>query len=358
MPSNPSGAAGAMPAIVPGSMADTASPSFYDRVKDKHLVALWTVPGTDQAHPEPPEVPHVWRWREIEPLLTEACTTMDLGADAQRRALNAVNPARGFGTTHTMIVGYQAVLPGETAPAHRHTPSAIRFMLAGRGHTVVNGEPLLMERGDLVLTPPWAWHDHRNDGDEPMVWLDGLDVPFIKTMHAHFYEDHPSHGVQDLALSEDRSVASYPAGLVAAGARPGLPHSPLTKYPWRTSHASLRRLLAESDTPARGVTLEYVNPLTGGPVLPTLACELTLLPPGGRSAARRETASIVCCVAEGTGHTVIGGQRFDWERNDFFAIPPWTWYEHVAEGADDAVLFVTSDRPLLQPFALYRAQTA
>lgn len=332
--------------------------TFYDRAAARHMVALWTVPGTDQAQPEPPEVPHVWRWREIEPLLTEAATAMDLGADAQRRALNAVNPARKFGTTHTMIVGYQAVLPGETAPAHRHTPSAIRFMLSGRGHTVVNGEPVLMERGDLVLTPPWAWHDHRNTGDEPMVWLDGLDVPFVKALHAHFYEDHPSFGVQDLTLAEDRSVASYPAGLVAEGARPDLPYSPLTKYPWRTSSASLRRLLAESDDPGRGVTLEYVNPLTGGPVLPTLACDLSLLPAGGRTVARRETASSVVCVAEGAGYSLIGGQRFDWERNDFFAIPSWTWHEHVATGTEDAVLFALSDRPLLKPFSLYRSQTA
>lgn len=331
---------------------------FYDGVAAAHLVPLWRVPGTDDPEPAAAEVPYVWHWREIEPLLTASRDVIDLGEDSQRRALNAVNPARRFGTTHTLIAGYQVVLPGETAPAHRHTPGAIRFMLEGRGHTVVNGEPVLMERGDLVLTPGWAWHDHRNEGAEPMVWLDGLDVPFVKTMNAQFYEDHPSFGLQDLTVSEDGSVVQYPAGLVAEGARPDLPYSPLTKYPWAPAHASLRRLLAESDAPERGVSVEYVNPTTGGPVLPTMSCELHLLPSGGVTVRRRETASLVFCVAEGSGHSVIGGQRFDWERNDFFAVPSWTWYEHVAEGAEDAVLFLMTDRPLLKPFSLYRSETA
>lgn len=333
--------------------------SFYEGVREAHLVPLWTVPGTEDPEPQTTDVPYVWHWRDIEPLLDDSHNVIDLGAESQRRALNAVNPTRRFGTTHTLIAGYQLVLPGETAPAHRHTPGAIRFMLEGRGHTVVNGEPVLMERGDLVLTPGWAWHDHRNEGAEPMVWLDGLDVPFVKTMNAAFYEDHPSHGLQDLTTGEDGSVARYGTGLVADGARSDLPYSPLTKYPWASTYAHLRQQLADTLTPERGVTVEYVNPTTGGPVLPTISCELQLLPLGGHSLRRRETASLVFCVVQGSGHSVIGGKRFDWERNDFFVVPSWTWYEHVvAEDTDDVVLFAMTDRPLLAPFSLYRSETA
>lgn len=336
---------------------ETRAERFYDELAAAHLVPLWRVPGTDDPEPRPAEVPHLWRWREIEPLLDDAENVVDLGEDSQRRALNAVNPGRRFGTTHSMIAGYQVVMPGETAPAHRHTPGAIRFMLEGRGHTVVNGEPVLMEAGDLVLTPGWAWHDHRAQADQRMVWLDGLDVPFVKQMNAGFYEDHPSHGLQDLTVREDGSVDLYPAGLVAGGARPDLPYSPLTKYPWAPAYGALRRLLVETSAPERGVSVEYVNPTTGGSVLPTLSCELHLLPSGGTTTARRETASLVFCVAQGSGHSIIGGQRFDWEAKDFFVVPSWTWYEHVSDGADDAVLFLMTDRPLLKPFSLYRSET-
>ena len=33
-----------------------------------------------------------------------------------------------------------------------------------------------------------AWHDHGNDTDEPMFWLDGLDIPLIQFLDASFVE--------------------------------------------------------------------------------------------------------------------------------------------------------------------------
>lgn len=340
------------------SFAQAGEPDadFYDRLAAAHLAPLWRVPGTDAPEPVVTDVPHVWHRRDVMALMDEASTVVDLGGESDRRALNAVNPTRRKGTTHTIIAGYQLVMPGETAPAHRHTPSAIRLMLSGRGHTMVEGEPMLMEPGDLVLTPGWTWHDHRNDGDEPMLWLDGLDVPFVQGLNAQFYEDFPGKRLQPPTQGEDASTLRYGTGMVPYGARPQRPHSPLTKYPYAETKAALAKLRADQADPSHGVELEFVNPLTGGPVVPTLTCGMHLVPAGRSSLRRRHTSSAVWCVTEGSGHTIIDGERYDWEQHDFFAVPSWSTYQHVADEGTDAVLFSMNDRPVYEPFGLYREE--
>jgi hypothetical protein len=58
------------------------------------------------------------------------------------------------------------LLPGEIAPSHRHTASAILLIVEGRGaYTSVDGERTPMEPGDFVITPSWTSHDHGNPGD-------------------------------------------------------------------------------------------------------------------------------------------------------------------------------------------------
>jgi len=260
-----------------------------------------------------------------------------------------------FGTSHNLVAGYQMVLPGETAPAHRHTPSAIRLLLQGAGITTVDGEPVWMERGDLVLTPPVTWHDHRHPGDQPMIWLDGLDVPFVRGQHAQFFEESPT-GLQELTRPQDASVGEYGPGLVPAGRTWDKQHSPLNKYPYSVARPALARLHEVEGAPSTGSTLSYVNPLTGGPVIPTIACALTLLPAGGHSQPVRHTPSTVFCVLEGTGYSIIEGERFEWEPDDFFVVPSWHWYEHVALD-EDVVLFALTDRPIYEPFGLVREQT-
>ena len=41
-----------------------------------------------------------------------------------------------------------------------------------------------MEPGDLVITPPMRWHDHGHEGTEPVIWLDGLDIPLVRSLDA------------------------------------------------------------------------------------------------------------------------------------------------------------------------------
>lgn len=338
--------------------ADNSHADYFERLKAAHLAALWTIPGTEATEPTLDEVPHVWKATEIFPLLHEAVQVADLGDDADRLALNASNPKRVFGTSHNLVAGYQLVLPGEKAPAHRHTPSAIRLLLEGSGHTTVDGEPVYMERGDLVLTPPMTWHDHRHDGDEPMIWLDGLDVPFVRGQHAQFAEEYPDDALQELTEPEDVSVARYSAGMVPAECQWTKNHSPLNKYPYTTARESLLRFHESEGKPTTGSVLEYINPITGGPVIPTITCFLRIQDAGSKSGAYRHTHSKVYCVLEGAGHSIINGERYDWEKNDFFVVPSWHWYEHHADESGDAILFAMSDRPIYEPFGLLREETA
>lgn len=334
-----------------------APTDYYDCLKEAKVSPLWRIPGTTDPEPAVAEVPYVWHFGDLEPLLHRADEAMALGVDdADRRALNAFNPARVFGTTHTLVAGYQLVRPGETAPAHRHSPGAIRFMLSGSGFTTVEGEPVLMEPGDLVLTPANTWHDHRHPGGEPMIWLDGLDVPFVKQMRANFYEDHPSGDLQILDKPEGYSTDRYSAGLTPVAARPARPHSPIMNYRWDAAYAALVHL-AESDPdpdPYDGVKLEYTDPLTGGHILPTMACYLTLLDEATKR--QRHVSSSVFCVARGSGHSIVGGHRLEWSEKDFFALPAWTWYAHFPDPGTEVVLFEMSDLPMLEPFGLQRKE--
>jgi gentisate 1,2-dioxygenase len=68
------------------------------------------------------------------------------------------------------------VLPGEVAPAHRHSQSALRFAMEGHGaYAAVSGERVAMAPGDFIITPAWSWHDHGSEADGPVVLSPGAE---------------------------------------------------------------------------------------------------------------------------------------------------------------------------------------
>ncbi|MGA7260592.1 MAG: NADPH dehydrogenase, partial [Stellaceae bacterium] len=92
-------------------------------------------------------------------------------------------------------------------------------------------------------------------------------------------------------------------------------------------------------------------------VMQTIACHMQLLRPGEKTQARR----CVCCtnyhVVEGTGYSMVGGQRLEWEDKDVFTAPTWTFCEHVNTGDRPAFLFSFSDAPVMRALSLYRDET-
>lgn len=323
------------------AMSETLTPAdvshYYQRLEDLSTLPFWRLP--EMTEPSGPERGHVWSWTDVYPELERSREILDGQAEtSQRRALIFRNPGLAMGATTTIAAAYQMLLPGETAPVHAHSMSALRFGLAGHGaQMIVDGDLVPMEPGDLILTPGWSWHGHVHPGhvhsgsDEPVVWLDGLDVPFVASLRANFFRDGP------------------PAG------DPVSRHSPVRRYPWQEAYPALQRLMARA--PRSFASLEYRHPVTGGPALATLGCLLEGVAAGAATSPARETASSVMVAVQGAGTLACGGQAFDLRRGDVAAVPAWTWHQ-LSAGREDLIVFRVTDRPIHDAFGLYRVQTA
>src|SRR5262249_22645367 len=273
-------------------------------------------------YPEPSAIPYMWKASLIEAMVRESGEVVPVGEE--RRALQLFNPGLGgrWATTNTMIGAVQLLLPGEVARAHRHTPTAIRFIMEGDGaYTAVDGERVYMAPGDLILTPSWSWHDHGNETDRPVVWLDGLDVPFVQALNAMFFQFYAERQVP---VSKPRNASVELHGhpnLQPTWVKERPMSSPLLLYSWEAASASLASLRGATGDPHDGIALEYTHPQTGRSVLPTMACWIQMLRPRERTRAHRHTGSAVYYVVQGAGETIIDGRRFEWGAGDIFVLP-------------------------------------
>jgi gentisate 1,2-dioxygenase len=329
---------------------------FCGALAAKDLQPLWTqaarlMPG----EPIPATAPWLWRWTSVLPLAQRAGELIEIGRGGDRRVLALANPGLGGlpYTSSTLWGAIQYLGPHESAPAHRHTPAALRFVIEGEGvWTTVDGDATDMFPGDLVLTPSWTWHDHSNNTDAPMAWFDGLDLPLLATLESVFFEPYPERMQR---VKEEHNASERLFG--GRATRPlGEPrqdrHSPLFLYRYRDTDAALANLLRVRGGPM--ASLQFVNPTNGDAALPTLGCEMHRLLPGSRTSAHRKTGSSVYVVFDGEGESVINGLRFEWERGDCFVTPSWAAVEHQAAAPSD--LFAVSDRPVLEALHLYREE--
>lgn len=332
---------------------------YYAELPGHDLGPLWQhLKGLLPAQPKSRSTPCVWPYEATRSMLMRAGQLVS-AEEAERRALMLLNPGLDgkAATAGNLYAVLQLILPGEVAPAHRHGAAALRFVIEGAGaYTAVNGEKTAMRPGDLVLTPSWAWHDHGNETAEPMIWLDGLDLPLINTLEANFFESYPGEQRQPLTAEDDASARLYASGRLNPtwDAEWDEAYSPVLNSPWERTETGLREAAAISDgSPFDGVLFEYVNPITGGSVMPTIACFAQLIAEGRETAAHRHTSSAVYHVVRGSGHTVVDGVRLDWGPRDTFAVPGWAAHRHVA-GAEDAILFSFGDAPVHRALGLYR----
>jgi len=299
--------------------------------------------------------PAHWRYADIRPLLIESGELVPIEL-AERRALVLGNPGYGhdaFQATPSIFVGFQLLLPGEAAVNHRHVATALRLVVEGRGaHTSVNGEQLPMEPGDLVLTPGGSWHEHGQDGTEPVIWLDALDVPLV-----YYLETSTSDaGVPQRTLGHpDASQARFRrAGLVPYAELGARDSNPLLRYPWRDTRAALVELAAATASDA-AVRLAYVNPLTGEDCLPTLGCSVLMLRPGEERSLVRRSASAALHVIEGCGTVEVDGAAFDWAEHDVVAVPTHARVRILnSSSRAPAFVFVVDDAPLQRKLQIYR----
>ena len=333
---------------------------YYRRIAPLGLAPLWESFGNlITREPAQACVPYQWRYAELRGLLLESGGIIS-AQEAERRVLMLENPGLpGQGcVTQSLYAGLQLVMPGEIAPCHRHAQSALRLVIEGRhAYTGVNGERIPMERGDFIITPAWSWHDHGNETQDPVVWLDGLDIPIVKFFGASFIERYPQESHPQTRPTGD-TQARYGAHLRPVGAGGGegaAGRFPLWHYPYARIRAALEQLRRGGEPhPRHGLKMEYVNPRDGGPAMATMSTFVQLLPKGFTGRPYRSTEGAVFCVLEGRGSTEIASQRFAWGPSDVFVVPSWHPYRH--EAAEDAVLFSFSDRTVQEKLGLFREQ--
>ncbi len=330
---------------------------YYDKIQGQNLSPLWMVFNRlISREPRSDCRPHLWSYAELKPLLLEAGGLIT-AKEAERRVLILENPGMPDSgrITTSLYAGLQLVLPGEVAPAHRHTQTALRFVMDGNGaYTAVNGERTLMAPGDFVITPPWAWHDHGNDTAEPMIWMDGLDIPILQFFDASFAEPYGADE-QPVTRQTGDSLARYGANMLPVDHAPDGLASPIFNYPYVLSREALEKMKSQQEwDPCHGLKLRYVNPVDGAAAMPTISAFIQLLPAGFASAPYRSTDATVFSPVEGSGYSMIGGERFDWVERDVFVAPSWATVTHHPES--ESVLFSFSDRTCQQKLGIFREQ--
>ncbi len=329
--------------------------AFYDKIDTANCTPLWEVlHNLVTPTPNTPCKPYLWKWATVWPWIKEAGELIS-AKEAERRVLVLENPGlRGRSRiTHSLYAGLQMIMPGEVAPAHRHSQSALRFILQGGGaYTAVDGEKVTMNLGDFVITPSWCYHDHGNPSNEPMVWMDGLDVPIVELLDAQFLE-RPKEEMQHIDRTEGDNLAVFGNTMKPVEYKAKSRTSPLFWYPYGRTREALETMQRSHDPHACwGFKLQYTNPVTGDWAMPTIGTFMQLLPKGFKGKAYRSTDSTVYAVVEGKGRAVINGQSFAFGPKDVFVCPSWMPY--TLEADEETVLFSFSDRPVQQALDLWR----
>lgn len=359
--------------IVPS--ADTPQPdpspqldALYRDFEQNLMVPLWTEIGDLMPHtPSPRAVSHRWGWKELVDLAERAGDLVPVGRGGERRAIALANPGlagRPYATP-TLWAAIQYLREGESAPEHRHTQNAFRFVVEGEGvWTVVDGDPVAMRRGDLLLTPGWAFHGHHNAASGPMAWLDGLDIPLVRTLDASFFEFGPEQpsSTETPVRSRAERLWAYPGVQPVSAKRSPTAKSPLPAFRWEQTDAALTAQLELEQEGHPGVlgsghaAVRFCNPATGGDVMETIRTEFHRLLAGVRTPKVREVGSSVWQVFDGSGTMRTGGKEWPLTRGDLVVVPSWEQYEIEADS--DLDLFVFSDAPVLEVLGLARREAA
>ncbi|MFC4311897.1 gentisate 1,2-dioxygenase [Steroidobacter flavus] len=331
---------------------------LYVEMARDHLTPLWeSLHSLVPPEPASPARTHLWSYGAIRDSLMRAGSLIS-AAEAERRVLILENPGipGQSAITPSLYAGLQLILPGEVARCHRHSQCALRFVMEGSGaFTALDGEKAIMQPFDLVLTPGGQWHDHGNPTDQPMIWLDGLDIPIVRLFDAGFAERLEEDAHPETA-PPGNTLARYgnnlrPLSGSTADTRPR--NSALFHYPYSQWRASLDSLAANAAIdPHLGHALEFVNPADGGPIMQTISAHVRLLPAGFETKPRRSTDGTVFVVVEGSGEARVGDRTLSLQPRDLFVVPSWQSLSLRANRT--LVVFGYSDAAAQQKLNLYR----
>ena len=358
---------------LPDTNRDAALRALYADLHTHNLFPFWAK-ASDVEHDEVRQlmatqkaVPFLWSYRrDIEHILNRAVELITT-EDSDRRSVILVNPglAPKRATVSTMYTAYRLNDANEIMPPHKHSPSAIRFGLTGKGNfTGVEGEDIVFGPGDMVLTPIDTWHNHGTVGNERALNLSVLDLPLVETLNAVSFDHDYKEGERLMKKQSARFPENYSERIYGTGGmKPRFVNhvrgagfsSPMYVYRWEAMQAILDRHADWEGDPWEAISVEYIDPTTGGPVFKTITFFAQMLRPGERTLPLRQTASLLVAPFKGKGHSIVDGQRFDWEEFDTLAVPGGCWCEHVnGSDTEPCYLFVASDEPAQKAFALFR----
>ena len=335
---------------------------YTQDIQQYNLGPLWeAIPEIMNKTPKPQAEAYLWSKELIDKKMAEAAQIFTPERGGERRAIYFQNPGLTYrkpwgwaSTSQTIYAAVQMLLPGEKAPSHRHSQSALRFISKGSGaYTIVQGERIFMEEGDFLITPKNLWHGHEHLGTEPMLWMDALDIPTLYAIGGTFFEPYED-GLQQPGVPDNFTEQRYRGGMMRPVGDDKYTVAPLANYKWARTVDGIEGLMAFEPDPHHGYAIEYINPSTGKTANPTLGTRMQHLPAGMHTKALRHTHSTVYHAHKGEGYTVINGTRFDWKAGDYFVIPNWAWYEHKA--TQDSYLFSVNDIPIMDRFDLEQEQ--
>ncbi len=317
--------------------------------------------ATYSKDPHTSVLPHVWKWPALYEAIQTVANMHGLDGKAERRVLRLINPAyqdeknrRQRTTTHTMLMTLQLLKPGEVAHDHRHNFAAFRFILKGSGaYTIVEGEKIPMQEGDLILTPSMTWHGHRNGG-EPVVWLDGLDNPLLFLLQAITWEAFPG-GLQPMKPVSDHTTARVGTTRPTWGKISERPSYNL-HYKWQDTYEKLQcsERWAGKSFRRRGVGIRQSGRWSHNA---DVILRHANAPSREITKTHRHNCSTIYHAFRGNGATVINGQKFEWEQGDCFVVPLWSWHSHQNRSQTEAaILFSVSDLPVMEALQLYREE--
>ncbi|KEY66392.1 hypothetical protein S7711_05826 [Stachybotrys chartarum IBT 7711] len=295
----------------------------------QHLEPLWNrMSVMVPASPNPKTKPYIWKYSEVLPHLQRAGELVP-EEEAERRVLMLRNPSMEAPyTTDTIYGGLQLVRPRETAPAHRHIAYACRFIIEGNGFTAVEGKKMPLTRGDVVVTPTWHWHDHGNESNSPVIWLDMLNLPLFRYAPIHFAEGY----------DEKR----YPSALC----------DPCEwRHPWAPVQTKL-------DAQKGNHAIHHYKNKDGMPLSTTLGVQAERIAAAASSSQSQDSSSFIYHCVEGRGRTVVeppSGEKmtFSWTSKDTFAIPAWSKVQHFNDSTSEpAYLVAVNDGPFLDLLGL------
>ena len=331
---------------------------YVDALRAQNLVPLW--PSLRAVLPA--KVPTLktrathWSYQALRPLLLEAGELTPI-EKAERRVLVLANPGHGLEkmqASAAIYLGMQLLLPGEWAPSHRHTPNAVRMVVEGEGAwTTVDGEKCQMRRGDLILTPTGLWHEHGHDGDQPVVWLDVLDLPLVYYIEASYHIDGERQDVKP-----GRGESAYARGGVVP--TPVFEREskayPMLRYPWSDARAALESLAADQPE-LEAVQMSYVNPETGRDAQNILGYYALMLRPGQTLSLPARSPASIFHLIEGATDVRIADQVFTLAEADTCCAPGYTPITLVNRLADrPSFVFAADESPLHRKLGVYETR--